>query len=85
MRRRDLLAGAAAAAVLAPLAAAAQPGVPIVGYLSNRSQRRCGSLSSKHWRRPGSSSAGMSRSNTALPRDRSIACRPWLPSWLEFR
>jgi len=37
MRRRDLLAGAAAAAVLAPLAAAAQPGVPIVGYLSNRS------------------------------------------------
>jgi putative tryptophan/tyrosine transport system substrate-binding protein len=37
MRRRDLLGGVASVAALAPFAAAAQPAVPIIGYLSNRS------------------------------------------------
>ena len=37
MRRRDVLGSAVAAAALAPFGAAAQPGLPIVGYLSSRS------------------------------------------------
>jgi putative tryptophan/tyrosine transport system substrate-binding protein len=37
MRRRDLLGGAVGAAALAPFGAAAQPSLPIIGYLSNRS------------------------------------------------
>src|SRR5215813_7249704 len=37
MKRRDLLSGAAAAAALAPFAAAAQRGLPVIGYLSSRS------------------------------------------------
>ncbi len=37
MRRRDLLESAVVAAVLAPFGAAAQPGLPIIGYLSSRS------------------------------------------------
>ena len=37
MKRRDLLSGAVAAAALAPLRATAQPGLPVIGYLSSRS------------------------------------------------
>ena len=37
MNRRDLLSGAVAAAALAPLRATAQPGLPVIGYLSSRS------------------------------------------------
>jgi putative ABC transport system substrate-binding protein len=35
--RRDLLQSAAAAAALAPFGTAAQPGLPVIGYLSSRS------------------------------------------------
>jgi ABC-type uncharacterized transport system substrate-binding protein len=38
MKRRYFLGGTLAGAVLAPFAAAAQPGLPIIGYLSSRSQ-----------------------------------------------
>ena len=37
MKRRDLLSSAVAAAALAPLRATAQPGLPVIGYLSSRS------------------------------------------------
>ena len=37
MNRRDFLASAVAAAALAPLRARAQPGLPVIGYLSSRS------------------------------------------------
>ena len=37
MNRRDLLSGAVAAAAFAPLQAAAQPGLPVIGYLTSRS------------------------------------------------
>src|SRR5262249_12245408 len=37
MRRRDLLENAVAMAALAPFGATAQQGLPIIGYLSNRS------------------------------------------------
>jgi putative tryptophan/tyrosine transport system substrate-binding protein len=37
MRRRDFFGGAAATVALGPLGAAAQPGQPIIGYLSTRS------------------------------------------------
>jgi putative ABC transport system substrate-binding protein len=37
MRRRDLLCGALAGAALAPFGAAAQSGLPIIGYFSSRS------------------------------------------------
>jgi len=37
VKRRDLLSGAVAAAALAPLRATAQPGLPVIGYLSSRS------------------------------------------------
>ena len=37
MRRRELLGSAVAAAALAPFGAAAQPGLPIIGYFSDRS------------------------------------------------
>ena len=37
MNRRDFLANAVAAAALAPLRARAQPGLPVIGYLSSRS------------------------------------------------
>src|SRR5689334_9309104 len=44
MRRRDLLGGVASVAALAPFGAAAQQGVPIIGYLSNRSPEAEASL-----------------------------------------
>jgi putative ABC transport system substrate-binding protein len=44
MRRRDLLGSAAAAAALAPFGGAAQPGLPIIGYLSNGSAESDASL-----------------------------------------
>jgi hypothetical protein len=37
MRRRDFLGGAITGAALVPFGAAAQPGVPVIGYLSSRS------------------------------------------------
>jgi putative ABC transport system substrate-binding protein len=37
VKRRDLLRSAVAAAALAPFAATAQPGLPVIGYLSSRS------------------------------------------------
>jgi ABC-type uncharacterized transport system substrate-binding protein len=37
VRRRDLLGSAVAAAALAPLSAGAQSGLPVIGYLSDRS------------------------------------------------
>jgi putative tryptophan/tyrosine transport system substrate-binding protein len=37
MNRRDLLRSAVGAAALAPFGATAQPGLPVIGYLSNRS------------------------------------------------
>ncbi|MGD9616852.1 MAG: ABC transporter substrate-binding protein [Alphaproteobacteria bacterium] len=37
MKRRDLIGSAVAAAVLAPFGTAAQPGLPVIGYFSNRS------------------------------------------------
>jgi putative ABC transport system substrate-binding protein len=37
VKRRDLLSGVVAAAAFAPLRAAAQPGLPVIGYLSSRS------------------------------------------------
>ena len=37
MRRRDLLGSVVAGAALAPFGAAAQPGLPFIGYLSSRS------------------------------------------------
>jgi len=37
VNRRDLLSGTVAAAAFAPLRAAAQPGLPVIGYLSSRS------------------------------------------------
>jgi putative ABC transport system substrate-binding protein len=37
VKRRDLLSGAVATAALAPLRAAAQPSLPVIGYLSNGS------------------------------------------------
>ena len=37
MRRRDLLGSVVVAVALAPFGAAAQPGLPIIGYLSSRS------------------------------------------------
>ena len=44
MRRRDLLAGALATAASTPFTVAAQPGQPIIGYLSNRSPEAEASL-----------------------------------------
>jgi hypothetical protein len=37
MRRRDFLGNTVAAAALAPFGAAAQPGLPIIGYLTSLS------------------------------------------------
>jgi putative ABC transport system substrate-binding protein len=37
INRRDVLRSAVAAIALVPLRAAAQPGLPMIGYLSNRS------------------------------------------------
>jgi len=37
MKRRDLLRSAVAAGALAPFGATAQPGLPVIGYLSSRS------------------------------------------------
>ena len=37
MNRRELLALIGGAAALAPLRATAQPGLPVIGYLSSRS------------------------------------------------
>ena len=37
MNRRELLALVGAAAALVPFGAAAQPGLPVIGYLSSRS------------------------------------------------
>jgi hypothetical protein len=77
IKRRDLItlfgaASALPAAALAPFGAAAQPGPPVIGYLSSRSAEAEApdrTPSWKDWSNGASLPAKMSRSSTDTPRE----------------
>jgi hypothetical protein len=83
MRRRDfiiLLGGAAAW----PLAARAQPRMPVIGFLNPASLdtgRDWIAVFIKAWPRPAMSRAETSRSNIAGRRAETIDYPPWPPIW----